>query len=179
MLRIVKTISSKLSSGVRFVKFLKFGKSDVQEKRQAAPFGDDSDPVAGMSAIYAKTTKDGEEVIIGYINKNQISGPGEKRIFSTDSDNNPVFALYLRNNGTAEFGGDSDNMVRFSPLETDFNQLKSDFNSFVTAYNSHTHITTATVGASPVPGIISPTLSTATPSSADISGAKIDEIKTL
>ena len=35
-----------------------------------------------MVAIFAETSNNSEAVIIGYINKNQVAGPGEKRIFS-------------------------------------------------------------------------------------------------
>ena len=73
-----------------------------------------------------------------------------------------------------EMDGNADFMVRFSELETGFNQLKSDFNSFVnTIYNVHVHpgVTAGAASTAPSP-------STGSPSSADISGAKIDEIKT-
>ena len=65
-------------------------------------------------------------------------------------------------------------MVRFSELETGFNELKDDFNNFIsTVYNTHIHPGVLSGGAS-----TSPTPSTGSSSSADISAAKIDEIKT-
>ncbi len=73
-----------------------------------------------------------------------------------------------------EVGGNTDFMVRFSVMETAYNQLKSDFDDLVNAYNSHVH-----------PGVTAGGASTATTptqgntSTGDISGAKIDEIKTL
>lgn len=65
----------------------------------------------------------------------------------------------IRNGGNVEINGVADNMVRFSALETAFNQLKSDF-------NNHTQVVIAGVAQTP------------TASSADISGAKIDNVKT-
>jgi hypothetical protein len=61
-----------------------------------------------------------------------------------------------------ELGGNVDNAVRFSALETAFNQLKSDF-------DGHTHGGVDTGGGTTSPAITS---------SADITGAKIDNIKT-
>ena len=178
-MNVTKVISTVVEKGIRLVKVLRYGDDDIQEKAQITAFGIDSHPVKDMSAIYARTAVRGDEVIIGYLNTNAIAELGETRIFSTDSDGAEVFALHLKNDGSAEFGGDSRHMVRYEEMETAFNQLKSDFNALVTAYNSHVHITTATVGPSPVPGIISPTASASSPSSADISGAKINEIRTL
>jgi len=171
MINVTKTISTSIKNAVRFVKFLRMGKSDVQECRQASPFGIDSAPTKDMAAIYAKTGEVGKPVIIGYINKNQIAEDGEFRIFSTDSDGGVQFYIHLKNDGTAEIGGDTDNMVRFQELETGFNDLKTDFNNLVTAYNLHIHPSSS--------GTTSPTATQGTSSTADISGSKIDEIKTL
>jgi hypothetical protein len=91
------------------------------------------------------------------------SDPGEIEIYSTD---NPVTAkqarIYLNKDGEIILNQGSDFAVRFSALETAFNQLKSD-------YDAHTHPYVDTpIGAS--------TTSATTPSTADISGAKIEEI---
>jgi hypothetical protein len=91
------------------------------------------------------------------------SEPGEIEIYSTD---NPVTAkqarIYLNKDGEIILNQGSDFAVRFSALETAFNQLKSD-------YDAHTHPYVDTpIGAS--------TTSATTPSTADISGAKIEEI---
>ena len=85
----------------------------------------------------------------------------------------------MKDDSTMEIGGSSDNMVRYSELQSAYNQLKSDFDNLVNSYNTHIHVTTATVGATAVPGVLLPTTATETPSSGDISGAKIEEIKTL
>lgn len=177
-MNVVKTISTQIKDSIRFIKFLRMGRSDVQESRQVAPYGTDSNPIKDMVAIYAPTGEDGKTVVIGYVNKNQIADVGEHRIFSTNTNGDVQMYVHLKNDGTAEFGGDSNFMVRYNELETAFNQLKSDFNNLVSSYNSHVHTTTATVGTGPV-GLIAPTTTTGTPSTADITPAKINEIKTL
>jgi hypothetical protein len=173
-MQLTRVISTQLDSlNRRLIKVLRFGKSDVQTPFQALPHGIDSNPVKNWLAVYSETTEKGKSVIIGYINPDQLSEVGGTRVYSTDSDGAVQFAIYLRANGTCEMGGDSDNMVRYSELETAFNELKNDFNTFVnTTYNTHMH-PTAGVGAPSPPTV------TGQPSSADISGAKIDEIKTL
>jgi len=175
MMNIVKVISTKLDDqSRRLIKYLRMGKSDVRESLQASPYGTDSNPIADMVAVYAPTLQNGKPVIIGYVNKNQIADVGEHRIFSTDADGLVKMFIHLKNDGTAEFGGDAKNMVRFQELETGFNQLKSDFNSFITTFNIHLH-----AGVTPGIGTTASPITPGTPSAADISGAKIDEIKTL
>lgn len=175
-MNIVKVISTKLSDAVRFIKFTRFGRSDVKENREAAPYGLDSNPVKDTVAVYSSTTTNGQSVVIGYVNRNQKADVGEFRTYATDSDGNEVFYTWMKNNGTMEIGGDADNMVRFSELQSAFDELKQDFNDHITDYNSHTHIVPqapsgTTTSQTPIP--------TGSPSAADISGAKIDEIKTL
>ena len=94
--------------------------------------------------------------------------------------------IKIKKDGTVEMLGDADNMVRYSKLETAFNQLKQDFDTLVSTFNAHIH-TPVIVGVSggsgaPAVGVPGPTPTTATtvsPSTADITGAKIEEIKTI
>ena len=176
-MNLVKVISTSIEQSVRFIKFLRYGKDDIQEVREVAPFGFDGNAPKDMIALYSATAEKGKPVIIGYINKNQIADVGELRIFSTNESLAEQFYLHLKNDGTAEFGGSDDFMVRYNELESAFNDLKADFNSLVTTYNSHVHPYVGLVAT--VPGNTSPTPSTGTPSTADITGAKITEIKTL
>jgi hypothetical protein len=174
----IKIFSSLISeTGARVVKFLRYGLNDVQTANQVGPAGIDSAPIKDLIAVYSPTTKTGNKVLIGYISKNSIAESGEIRFFSQNDQGAEQTFLYLKKDGTIEIGGNTDNAVRYSELKTAFDTLKADFNSLVTAYNAHVHITTATVGPTPVPGIIAPTVATGTPSSADITASKIDEIK--
>lgn len=60
-------------------------------------------------------------------------------------------------------------------VKDEISALRDTVNSLVTAYNAHIHVTTATVGASPTPGIISATTSTATAPAAvgDVAAEKV------
>lgn len=162
----------------RIVKVICLGKDDVREATEAAPFGVDGGPLKDMIAVYADTVDKGEPVIVGYLNAPQLAQAGELRLYSTDADGQQQFYAWLKGNGTLELGGDADNMVRYSKLEEAFNTLKDDFNAFIDRYNLHIHIapsgggpTAAPDTAPPKPALVHTT--------ADISPAKIDEIKTL
>lgn len=170
MINFVKIISgAKTLAGVT-VKFLRMGRDDVRETEQVTPHGFESVPVKDLVALYATTGQDGDDVIIGYIKREALVDVGESRMFSTDSDGNEQFSIHLKNDGTAEIGGNTDFMVRFNELKAGFDQFKSDFNTHVSNYNTHIH--TAPGGATSTPSSIS------NPTGANIDAAKIDEIKT-
>lgn len=177
MLVSTQTISTELRQlGKRVVKFLRYGLKDFQTADQISPFGIDSNPIAKMTAIYGKTSNNGSTVIIGYMNPNMLSDVGELRLFSTNAQGSLKMHIWLKNDGTAEFGGDANNLTRYQDLETAFNELKGDFNGLVQAFNTHMHATAATGPPSiPTPGSGIPAM----PSNADISPAKIEELKTL
>jgi hypothetical protein len=158
-------------------KFERMGKDDIQETETAAPPGFDSNPIKDMIAIHAPTGVSGESVVIGFINKDCITDVGESRMFSTDENGELKMWLHLKNNGTAEFGGDVDNMVRYSELKTGYDKTKAALDAILTILNG---------APIPEPGNGAPSaLQTALAAAlvgkntGDISGAKIDEIKTL
>ena len=176
---LVKTLSTSLDKLKRLVvKFQRYGLNDIQTSNCAQPFGLDGNPVKDMVAVYSQTDEIGKTVIIGYFNPDSLAEIGGNRLYSTDDKGKLKGLIYMRSSGVAEINGDTDNMVRFSKLEAGFNELKSDINSLITAYNGHIHITTATVGPTPTPGVITPTPSSGTPSVASIAAAKIDNVKT-
>lgn len=155
MINLVKVLESSIDAlNRRLVKVLRLGKSDIQTPFAVAPYGVDSNPIKDMIAVYSDTGEKGKTVIIGYINKNQIADKGELRLFSTDSLGVEKKYIWLKNDNTIEIGGDIDNMVRYSALATAFNILLTDLNAARAALS--------------LP-----------PSIADISGSKINEIKTL
>ena len=57
------------------------------------------------------------------------------------------------------FGG----LVKVEELVSKINRLEDKVNALISKFNAHTHITTATVGATPVPGVIAPPVTTETP----------------
>lgn len=96
---------------------------------------------------------------------------GEKEIYSTDTAGTSKAAtILLKNDGTIEILDNTDFAVRYSDLETAFNELKSDFNTFIGVFNAHIH-------PDPVSGNTGAPTTTGSTSTADITGAKIDEIK--
>jgi hypothetical protein len=166
-MNVVKVISTAIDSYQRrVVKFLRMGKYDVQTAVEASPYGIDSNPIKDMEAIYAQTDGRGDQVIIGYINKNKVANAGELRIYSTDLSGVEKFYVYLKNNGTLEMGGVADNAVRYSPLNTAIQQQKTDINTELGKIASAINAI--------VPGSYTPALI-----SINISGSKINEIKTL
>jgi len=83
----------------RLIKFLGWGKNDVQSQKEASPYGTDSSPIKNMIAIYAQTANGSESIVIGYINKNQLADVGEHRIYSTNSDGDLQAEIWLKKNG--------------------------------------------------------------------------------
>ena len=153
-----------IKGGKRFLKVFEFG---VKTADVAAPFGDDSVPLVDMIAIYAKTAENGDNVVVGYLNKNQIATEGEKRIFSVNpSDGSLSFDVYLKTDGTCELGGNVDNAVRYLPLNSGLQQETLAINAELAKI--------AAVLNSIVPGSY-----VVTPVTVDISQSKIEEIKTL
>lgn len=60
-----------------------------------------------------------------------------------------------------QFGdGSFDGLIKIADLVTKLNNLENIVTSLVTNFNAHVHITTATIGAGPTPGVISATTST-------------------
>jgi phage gp45-like len=110
---------------------------------------------------------------------------GESKIFSSDAGAIQAFANFLKT-GIIELNGNTDFAVRYLALETAFNQLKTDHDSLVTAFNTlvtemtaHTHIYAPGPGTpiATAPTAPPPTPSAEGPSTGDVSGAKIDNIK--
>jgi hypothetical protein len=166
MINISKVISFSFDALKRqIIKVYRLGSIDVQEAIQGAPFGIDSSPVKDMQAIFMQTGEKGKTVIVGYLNRDHISEKGETRIYSTSESGEVQIFLHLKNDGTAEFGGDADNLVRYSPLNSELQAFKN----ALAAELGLIAAGIATGGGAYTPGALS----------IDISGAKIDEIKTL
>jgi hypothetical protein len=172
-MRIARIISTAIERGKSIIKILGLGASDVQTVINVQPFGMDSRPPKGYRGIFADTESKEDKILIGVILESAIADEGEVRFHSEDSDGAEQAYMYLTKDGELHLMGDSDNAVRFSELQTAFDELKSDFNSFVNTYNAHVHPGVTAGGAS-----TSPTPSSGSTTSADISPAKIDEIKT-
>ena len=161
MISLAQVKSMVISSGKRILKVVQFG---AKTAVQSAPFGDDSSPLKDMVAIFAPTSNMEEPVILGYINKNQIALEGEKRMFSLRPDGTLSFSIHLKNDGTCEIGGNTDNMVKYTPLDT---ALKSQDTAINTELGKIALAITS-LGGAYVPTAVS----------TDISASKIDTVKT-
>lgn len=148
-----------------FIKVLRYGKSDVQTADPVLPHGIDSKPVVDDIAVYAKTNSSNQGIILGYLKNSDITAEGETRIYATDTNGVLKFDIKLKNDATCELGGDADNAVRYSPVNTALNQQATDINTELGKIST----AIASLGGAYTPATIS----------IDISGAKIDEIKTL
>ena len=188
MINIAKKVESIFDKGRRFIKSVVRGQNDTQTASEVAPFGIDGIAPNNWRALFMQTEDQSEKVVVGYINLGQLESltEGESRLYSTDPDGALSIAIYLRGDGTMEVGGDTDFMVRYNALETAFNELKADFNALVGEYNAHVHdgVIVAVSGGSGAPAVgtpgdSAPPTSSGDQSSADITPAKIDEIKTI
>lgn len=154
--------SAVIANGKRILKVLQFG---VKTAGECMPFGEDGSPLSNMMAVYAKTSNIAEPVIIGYINKNQLAQPGEKRIYSLRPDGTLSTYAWLHNDGTMELAGNGNNLVRYTAL-----------NNGLTAQDTaiNTELTKIAVAIASLGGTYAPaTINT------DISESKINEIKCI
>jgi hypothetical protein len=153
--------------------------SDVQSVQSVSIGGVDFHPLPGAKVVVAQVGGAWKMAIVLEDGLTPSAGAGEKFLYSQDSGGALAALIKLRNDSTMELNGDADFAVAFNDLKTAFDQLKSDYDALVTAYNAHIHITTATVteGPPPVIGVISPTVSTGTPTTANIDPAKVATVK--
>jgi phage gp45-like len=95
---------------------------------------------------------------------------GERDLYATDGGSRKA-ALTLLKNGNAVINDGDDYAVRFSELESKFNELRDFVNDFITTtYNLHNHPTAPT-------GPVSVPSSLGSASTVDITPAKIDTVR--
>jgi hypothetical protein len=126
MITFSKLAETAIEKGKRIIKVLQFG---VKTAEECSPFGVDANPLKDMTAIYADTSNNSESVIIGYINKNQIAGPGETRFYSLDSNGGLKAFIWLKDDGSIELNGSTNSAVRYEPLNNSITQAKVDINA--------------------------------------------------
>lgn len=162
MISTAKVKQWSIEKGKRILKLLQFG---AKTAKVAAPFGDDSNPVKDMTAIFAETSVSGEPFVIGYVNTNMLAAVGEKRIFSLKESGSLSTYIWLKNDETMELGGNADHAVRFSKLKAGIDAK----DELIQAELVKIKAALQTVGGTYIPGTIT----------TDIEAAKIDKIKTL
>lgn len=129
MITFSKFFEATIEQGKRILKVNQYG---VKTADESAPFGVDSNPIKGMTAIYADTSNDSESVIIGYINENQIAQKGETRIFSLDENGNLKAFVWCKNNGEIHLNGNTSTAVKFEELKTAINNSDNLLNAELT-----------------------------------------------
>lgn len=152
MITFSKLDSVILQAGKRVLKVLQFGPKTASE---SAPFGIDSSPLKGMTAVYGNTSNNGDTVILGYIQKNQFAEPGETRLFSLDSSGNLKAFIWLKNDGDIQLNGDDYSSVRFQPLQSGINTKDSLINTELGKIST----AIGALGGTYVPGSISTDIS--------------------
>lgn len=125
MISLATIKSALLEQGKRIFKVSQYG---IKTANESAPFGDDANPIPELRAVFANTSEVGEPVIIGYINLNQLAGVGEKRIYALTPDGKLSIDLWLKNDGTMELGGKTDNLVKYTPLDIGLKTTNTDIN---------------------------------------------------
>lgn len=103
--------------------------------------------------------------------------PGETKTYSTNGKGEERASHLLTRDREHIFNNGEDFAVRFSELKVAFDQLKADFDALVSAFNGHTHSVSTTGTAAAQTGTAFATINQGAPSSADISAAKIEEMK--
>lgn len=162
-----KVDSNRIVVGIkRLIKFIGLGSKDVQEVRQLAPFGIDSAPIKDMVAVYSETGVKGESVVLGYFNRSLLADSGEFRTYSVDSNGEVKFYIWQKKNGTCEIGGNTHNLVRYTPLNSGLQAFITDLKAELLLIQTGIIAGGGTYTPTPTLGI-------------NINGSKIDEIKTL
>lgn len=175
-MQIVQVISTAFDSiKRRIVKVRRRGKDDIQTAKEYSPFGVDSNPPAGMRAIFAETGIKGKTALIGYLNLDKLAEVGETRFYSLKPDKTLSTFIWLKNDETMQIGGDTDFMVRFSKLKEVVDELQEDITTLKAAFSGWVVVPNDGGGALKL-------ITTdwfGTPLVKDIDLAKIEEIKTI
>lgn len=103
--------STSTEDGMRMVKVDQFG---AKEPYECSPYGFDSNPVKDMTAIYADTSENGEPIIIGYVNENQLAEVGELRLYNSEQG-----YIWIKKDDSIELNGNARTIVAFQNLKTE------------------------------------------------------------
>lgn len=126
MISLAKYFSSAIEQGKRILKVTQFGTKTAKE---CSPFGFDSQPPEGWTAIYAETSNADESVVVGYINKHQFMGAGATRMYSIGTDGAVKAYVVCDAVGRINLNGNEFSSVRFENLVTGLNSQNTLINA--------------------------------------------------
>ena len=145
-----KVKESFIENMFRKIKALQ-GKNDIKNSAAVNPFGYDSVPYEGVTAVRTDTKSD--TLIVGYIQVAfQDLEVGESVMFSKTNEGYKT-TIVCRNSGNIELNGTGDNLARFKDLKKGFDDLKKTVNDALDQIRLHTHSVTGSVTGPPT-GII-------------------------
>lgn len=132
---------------------------------QFAPSGVDAPPLEGDYSVSVDVPGDSGEAVVGYLDPNNegTAEGGEYRTYSRDENGDVAISIHLKKDGTIVFGDDTDNLVRYSELETAIELLKTQIE------DNHTLLQGVLAATAP------PVTFTPIPLTAVIDNAKIEE----
>ena len=144
---------------------------DIHTVEYMSPPGEDSNPPNGAKVLIIDVGRAYKIAIAADDNVSPSMAEGEKKLYSISDGAIAAFINFLAS-GIIEINGNSDFAVRFNEMQSAFDEFKDDFNQLVTDYTGHKH-----------DGVQSGSESTAvadtpgTETTADISAAKVEEVK--
>lgn len=175
-MKVVSVISTRFNDlGQMMTKLLKSGRNDVQEVITGSLPGIDSVPTKDMRALYETTDISGENFVVAFLVPKREAKEGEIKLFSTDANATEQVYLWIKNNGEIHFGGSADNLIRYKQTADSINELKdsiTDLKNIITGWTPVPNDGGAALKAALTAWVSSPLIE-------DITGAKIDEFKTL
>jgi phage gp45-like len=146
----------------------------VQTCELLVPFGSFGNPEGVRCIILPLRNKQSELFAIPTDPVNRIKKdtlPSENGIGNNKTGSN----ILLEDNGDIDFVGTTLKLNGDSKSFVTHAELDAAIQTFLTALNAHIHVTTATVSATTVPGVIAPTTP---PITLDISASKTTTVKT-
>lgn len=161
------------------------GENDVGKYYMLSVFGEDSNIPKDTKVLTVGSANKDVKFIVGVSNKlkDDELNPGDKLIFSTNSDGSEIKSyIKLLNDGTIHFNGDADNIVGFADLKAGFDELKEDYNNHIHKIPAGEVIISVSGGSgAPAVGVSNPTpidlSDTTETSSASIDTSKKDNLK--
>ena len=131
---LTQIVSSLVDKGKRIIKLMRM--SDCVEVSESMPFGVDSQPLPNMIAIYSQTKVKGANVVLGYINVNQLVDIGETRLFSADKNNTIKYNVKLSNDSNLYLGVSTD-FITYADNLVKANETIADLQAMITQMNTN------------------------------------------